>query len=149
MCLVHVIMKLRKEEKASLDVALRNAKQINEFRKRRLEIEDEGPEKDAKKQWDMSNSNRVDKPSNIEVEDEGIKDHGKKPQGMPSSNSVEKLSNNETPPMCSEPQDETSPSCFVDFCTSEREESFVSPERKAIPYADEMLKVAGGLEDSG
>ena len=96
----------------------------------------------------MSNSNRVDKPSNIEVEDEGPKDHGKKPKGMPSSNSVEKPSNIETPPMCSEPQDETSPSCSVDFERSESEESFVSPERKAIPYADEMLKAAGGLEDS-
>ena len=62
------------------------------------------------------------------MEDEGTKDHGKKPKGMPSSNSVEKPSNNETPP---------------------GEESFVSPERKATPYADDMLKVAGGLEDFG
>ena len=46
---------------------------------------------------------------------------------MPSSNRVEKPLNNETPP---------------------GQESFVSPERKATPYADEMLKVAGGLEDS-
>ena len=129
MCVVHVKMKLRKEEKASLDVALSNAKQINEFRKRRQEVEDEGPEKAAKKQRNMSNSNRVD-------------------ESMPRSNHVEKPSNIETSPVCSEPQDEKSPSCSVDFERSESEESSVSPERKATPHADEMLKVAGALENS-
>ena len=39
MCVVHVQMKLRKDEKASWNVAL-----INEIRKRRQEVEDEGPE---------------------------------------------------------------------------------------------------------
>ena len=114
MCVVHVQMKLRKEEKSSLDVAL-----INEFRKRRQEVEDEGPE-----------------------------NHGKKPKRMPRSNSVKKPSSIETPPVCSEPQDEKSPSCSVDFERSESEESSVSPERKATPHADEMLKVAGALENS-
>ena len=105
-------MKLRKNEKASSDVAL-----INEFRKRRQKVEDEGPEKAAKKQRNMSNSNRVD---------ESI----------------------ETSPVCSEPQDDKSPSCSVDSERSESEESSVSLERKATPHADEMLKVAGALEDS-
>ena len=65
MCVVHVKMKLWEKEKASLE-------QINEFRKRRQELEDERPEEGAKKQRNMSNSNRVD-------------------ESMPRSNSVKNL----------------------------------------------------------